>query len=53
MYGVWCVRCEVWCVRCGANPYLKGHKGVKTWTRKLKREQKTLFDLDRCVMFDV
>jgi Ulp1 family protease len=25
----------------------EGHKGVKTWTRKLKREGKTLFDLDR------
>ena len=25
----------------------EGHKGVKTWTRKLKRAGKTLFDLDR------
>ena len=25
----------------------EGHKGVKTWTRKLKKEGKTLFDLDR------
>jgi hypothetical protein len=27
---------------------VQGHKGVKTWTRKLKKEGKTLFDLDRC-----
>lgn len=27
----------------------QGHESVKTWTRKLNKQGKSLFDLDRCV----
>ncbi len=47
------MRCELRCVRYVANLYLKGYKEVKTWTKKLKKEGKTLFDLDRYLTFDI
>ena len=39
---------------CGTKAYLKDSLEVaQKWTRKLKKENKTLFDLDRCLTLDI